>query len=184
MSEKSVFREAWSPEMTSKLFPVSCFWARGFVPHRKWNLTLLVHQNMGKEKRYRVFFYAILISTLRRFNREHNNKKICHQHFKGEAVTHMEKINRFQIWKMIFSSVRTLIKFAFITLRTCSLVQFWDNNQRIAVYCSLNFSVHICNLCKKSGQRIRVVIVRSRNLHTNGEANQRLYEASILHHLT
>ena len=25
MTEKSVFREAWSPEMTSKSFPVSCF---------------------------------------------------------------------------------------------------------------------------------------------------------------
>ena len=41
MTEKSVFREAWSPEMTSQSFPVSCFWSRGFVPHRKWNLTLL-----------------------------------------------------------------------------------------------------------------------------------------------
>ena len=35
MSEKYVFREAWSPEMTSQSFPVSCFWSRGFVPHRK-----------------------------------------------------------------------------------------------------------------------------------------------------
>ena len=41
MSEKSVFREALSPEMTSKSFPVSCFWSRGFVPHRKWNFTFL-----------------------------------------------------------------------------------------------------------------------------------------------
>ena len=44
MTEKSVFREAWSPEMTLQSFPVSCFWSRGFVPHRKWNVTLLVHQ--------------------------------------------------------------------------------------------------------------------------------------------
>ena len=30
MSEKSVFREAWSPKMTSQSFPVSCFWSCGF----------------------------------------------------------------------------------------------------------------------------------------------------------
>ena len=34
MTEKSVFREALSPEMTSQSFPVSCFLSRGFVPHR------------------------------------------------------------------------------------------------------------------------------------------------------
>ena len=43
MSEKSVFSKAWSPEMTSQSFPVSCFWSRGFVFHRKWNLILLIH---------------------------------------------------------------------------------------------------------------------------------------------
>ena len=32
MTEKSGFREAWSPELTSQSFPVSCFWCRGFVP--------------------------------------------------------------------------------------------------------------------------------------------------------
>ena len=56
MTEKSVFREAWSPELTSQSFPVSCFWCRAFVPHRKWNLTLLAHQNTGKENRYRKNF--------------------------------------------------------------------------------------------------------------------------------
>ena len=56
MTENSVFREAWSPELTSQSFPVSCFWCRGFVPHRKWNLTLLAHQNTGKENRYRKIF--------------------------------------------------------------------------------------------------------------------------------
>ena len=79
MTKKSVFREAWSPEMTSQSFPVSCFWSCGFVPHRKWNLTLLVHQNTGKENRYRIIFFAIHISSLRRFNRA--NKKIRHIHF-------------------------------------------------------------------------------------------------------
>ena len=73
MTEKSVFREAWSPELTSQSFPVSCFWCRGFVPHRKWNLTLLAHQNTGKKNHYRKNFFGTLISTLGRFNR--TNKK-------------------------------------------------------------------------------------------------------------
>ena len=81
VSEKSVFREAWSPELTSQSFPVPCFWSCGFVPHRKWNLMLLVHQNMGKENRYVKNIFATLISTLGRFNRA-NKKKICHIHFK------------------------------------------------------------------------------------------------------
>ena len=56
MTEKSVFREAWSPELTSQSFPVSCFWCRGFVSYRKLNLTLLAHQNTGKENPYRKIF--------------------------------------------------------------------------------------------------------------------------------
>ena len=63
MTEKSVFCKAWSPEMTSQSFPVSCFWSRGFVPHQKCNLMLLVHQNMGRENRYQKFFFGIHIST-------------------------------------------------------------------------------------------------------------------------
>ena len=72
-SEKSVFREAWSPELTSQSFLVPCFWSCGFVPHRKWNLMLLVHQNTGNENRYGKNFFAVLISTLARFDRA--NKK-------------------------------------------------------------------------------------------------------------
>ena len=72
-SEKSVFREAWSPELTSQSFPVPCFWSQGFVPHRKCNLVLLVHQNTGKENHYGKNFFALLISTLGRFDRA--NKK-------------------------------------------------------------------------------------------------------------
>ena len=72
-SEKSVFCEAWSPELTSQSFSVPCFWSRGFVPHRKWNLMLLVHQNTVKENRYRKNFFAVLISTLGRFDQA--NKK-------------------------------------------------------------------------------------------------------------
>ena len=56
MTEKYVFREAWSLELTSQSFPVPCCWCRGFVPHRKWNLTLLAHQKTGKENRYRKKF--------------------------------------------------------------------------------------------------------------------------------
>ena len=79
MTEKSVFHEAWSPELASQSFPVSCFWCRGFVHHRKWNLTLLAHQNTGKENRYRKIFllhlsahWGDLIEQI---------KKICHIHF-------------------------------------------------------------------------------------------------------
>ena len=59
-SEKSVFREAWSPELTSQSFPVPCFCSRSFVPHRKWNLMLLVHQNKGKENHYEKTFLLYL----------------------------------------------------------------------------------------------------------------------------
>ena len=67
MTKTSVFREAWSPEMTSQSYPESCFWSRDFVPNWKWNLTPLVHQNTGKENRYRELFFATHISTLWRF---------------------------------------------------------------------------------------------------------------------
>ena len=63
MTAKSVFCKAWSPEMTSQSFPVSCFWSCGFAPHQKWNLMLLVHQNTGRENRYQKFFFGIHISA-------------------------------------------------------------------------------------------------------------------------
>ena len=78
MTEKSVFREAWSPELTSQSFPVPCFWSRGFVPLRKWNLTLLAHQNTGKENRYRKNCFATLISALGRFNRANKKKSVIY----------------------------------------------------------------------------------------------------------
>ena len=52
MTKKSVFREAWSPEMASQSFPVYSFWSRGFVPHRKWNLA----SKHGKGKSLWKFF--------------------------------------------------------------------------------------------------------------------------------
>ena len=79
-SEKSVFREAWSPELTSQSFPVPSFWSRGFVPHRKWNLMLLVHQNTGKENRYGKNF--LLYLSVHWGDLIEQIKKICHIHFK------------------------------------------------------------------------------------------------------
>ena len=73
MSEKSVFREAASPEMTSQSFPVSCFSSRGFVPPGS--------ENTGKKNRYRIYFFAILISTLWRSYLA-NKKKVGHIHLK------------------------------------------------------------------------------------------------------
>ena len=78
MLEKSVFREAWSPEMMSQSFPVSCFWSRGFVPHWKRNLMLLVHQNTGKENHYGKNFFAVLISTLGRFDQANKKKYVIY----------------------------------------------------------------------------------------------------------
>ena len=97
-SEKSVFREVWSPVLTSQSFPVPCFWSRGLVPHRKWNLMLLVHQNTGKENRYGKNFFAVLISTLGRFDRA--NKKICHIHFKVDG-TSFQVFWLCKLWKEI-----------------------------------------------------------------------------------
>ena len=79
-SEKSVFCEACSPELMSQSFPVPCFWSRGFVPHRKWNLMLLVHQNMGKENRYEKTF--LLYLSVHWGDLIEQIKKICHIHFK------------------------------------------------------------------------------------------------------
>ena len=63
MSEKSVFCEAWSPEMMSQLFPVSCFWSFGFVPHRKWNLTLLVSTSKHGEGKLLLQFFLLYLSV-------------------------------------------------------------------------------------------------------------------------
>ena len=76
MTEKFVFRKAWSPEMMSQSFPMPCFWPCGFVPHWKWNLTLLAHQNTGKENRWNIllccayqYIGEIIVKVI---------KKICH----------------------------------------------------------------------------------------------------------
>ena len=80
MSEKSVFCEASSPEIMSQSFPVSCFWSRGFVPHRKWNFTFLVCKYTGKENCYGFLFLFFLSVHCGDFIEK--VKKICHIHFK------------------------------------------------------------------------------------------------------
>ena len=50
MTEKSVFREALSPEMTSQSFPVPVFGLTVLYP-----TGFLVHQNTGKENRHGIF---------------------------------------------------------------------------------------------------------------------------------
>ena len=92
-SEKSVFREAWSPELTSQSFPVPCFWSHGFVPHWKWNLMLLVHQNTEKENRYGKTF--LLYLSVHWEDLIEQIKKICHIHFKT-----LWKL--LQYWKLVY----------------------------------------------------------------------------------
>ena len=50
MSQKSVFREAASPEMTSQSFPVSCFSSRGFIPPGS--------ENTEKKNRYQIYIFC------------------------------------------------------------------------------------------------------------------------------
>ena len=61
MTEKSVFLEAWSPELTSQSFPVCCFWCRGFVPRRKWKVEAFGTSKHGGGKSLSKNFYAILM---------------------------------------------------------------------------------------------------------------------------
>ena len=58
----------------------SRFWSHSFVPHRKWDLTLLVHQNMRKEKRYGKFFLVYL--SVHWGDLIEQIKNICHIQFK------------------------------------------------------------------------------------------------------
>ena len=69
MNEKSVFREALRPEMKSQSFPVPSF---GLVVlyHTGSEISRFRYiQNTEKENRYRICFWAILMSTLWRFYR-------------------------------------------------------------------------------------------------------------------
>ena len=59
MLAKSVFPETFKSWNDITIIPsLPFFVSRSFVPRQKWNLTLLVHQNTGKENRYQnQFFY-------------------------------------------------------------------------------------------------------------------------------
>ena len=60
MTEKSVFREAWSPELTSQSFPVSCFWCRGFVPPPEVKFDAFGTSKHGEGKSLSNFFFFFL----------------------------------------------------------------------------------------------------------------------------
>ena len=81
-----VFREASSPELTSQSFPGPWFQSRSFVPQRKWNLMLLVHQNTGKENHCGKNFFAVLISTLDRFDWANKKKSVIYTLSFGELL--------------------------------------------------------------------------------------------------
>ena len=91
-SKKTLFDSDSPPDsppdvtMMSQSFPVSCWWSLGFVPNRKWNFTFLVHQNTERKPLSNKIF-AILTSTLLRFNRANKIKKIGHIHFKKDQNT-------------------------------------------------------------------------------------------------
>ena len=72
MSEKSVFREAWSPEMTSQSFPVCLVSLFCTTPEVKF------HAFVTSKHRYPNFFFAILSSTLGRFNRTNKKKSVMY----------------------------------------------------------------------------------------------------------
>ena len=79
MTEKSVFRKGWNGVtiIPSLLFLVSRFCTPPEVKFDAFGAS-----NTGKENRYRKVFFAIYISTLRRFNR--SKQKFCHIHFSDE----------------------------------------------------------------------------------------------------
>ena len=69
-------------DMTSQSFPVSCLWSRGFVPHRRWNVTFLVHQNTRKKKIDIEDNYFFLYWSVHSGDFIEQIKKICHIHLK------------------------------------------------------------------------------------------------------
>ena len=64
------------------IVPSVLFWSRGFVPHWKLNLTLLVHQNTGKENRYRKII-LLCLSLHWGDLIEQIKKEICYIQFKS-----------------------------------------------------------------------------------------------------
>ena len=92
--EKSVFREAWSPESTSQSFSVPCFWSRDFVPHQKWNLMLLVHQNTGRKMAIEKKFLLHLSAHWGDLIEQINKKSVIYTSTLTEpSSTHVHKVN-------------------------------------------------------------------------------------------
>ena len=69
MTEKSVFLRSLKSWNDVTIIPRLLFLVSRLCTPPEINFTFLIHQNTGKENRYRKFFFAILISALRRFNR-------------------------------------------------------------------------------------------------------------------
>ena len=77
MTEKSVFREAWSPQWNDVIIiPNLLFLVSRFCTPPEVKFHDLVHQNTGKENRCRIYFFAILISTLWRFYLANKRKNL------------------------------------------------------------------------------------------------------------
>ena len=68
MTEKSVFREAWSPELASQSFPVSCFLVSRFCTPLEVKFDAFGTSKHGEGKSLSKNFFATLISTLGKFN--------------------------------------------------------------------------------------------------------------------
>ena len=77
--------------MASQLFQDYCFWSHGFVLHRKFDA--FGTSSHGEGNRYQKIFFATLISTSGRFNRE--NKKICHTVLCKSNANDNRQISRF-----------------------------------------------------------------------------------------
>ena len=77
MTERSVFRGAWIPELTSQSFPVSCFWTKppGGEIWRFWHITTR-GRKIAIEKNFWLYLSAHLGDLVEQI------KKVCHIHFK------------------------------------------------------------------------------------------------------
>ena len=80
MTEKSVFRKASSPEMTSQSFPVSRFWSRGFCtpPEMKFDAFGTSKYREGKND---IEIFDLLFLSVHCGDFIEQIKKICHIHF-------------------------------------------------------------------------------------------------------
>ena len=83
MFEKSLFCEAWNPEMMSQSFPVSCFGLTVLYPTRSEIAHLWYIKTQGRKIDIKHIFLLYLSVHCGDFIEQ--IKKICHIHFKGES---------------------------------------------------------------------------------------------------